>query len=223
MRSIVRPLLAVLCLASFAIAADEPAAPAEPAAPKEPAAMEYVTLSTNHGDILLELNAEKAPISVANFLGYVDDKHYDGLIFHRVMNDFMVQAGGFTPDMKERTPKAPIKNEWKNGLKNVRGSIAMARTQIADSATSQFFINVKDNDFLDVARDGAAYAVFGRVAAGMDVVDEIKVVPVGNKGMHQNVPVEAVIIETAVRVDADAAKKIIAAEAEKAESGSSAE
>ena len=223
MRSIIRPLLAVLCLATVAVAADEPVAPEKPATPKEPAAMEYVTLSTNHGDILLELDAEKAPISVANFLAYVDDKHYDGLIFHRVINDFMVQAGGFTPDMKEKTPKKPIKNEWKNGLKNVRGSIAMARTQVADSATSQFFINVKDNDFLDVPRDGAAYAVFGRVAAGMDVVDEIKVVPVANKGMHQNVPVEAVIIETAVRVDPDAAKKIIAADADKAKSGSSAE
>jgi len=211
MRSLVLSLLAVLCLSAVAARADEPASSE---AAKEPD-MVYVTLATNKGDILLELDNAKAPISVANFLGYVDDKFYDGLIFHRVIDGFMIQAGGFTPDMKEKKGKDPIKNEWKNGLKNVRGAIAMARTQVADSATSEFFINVKDNDFLDQPRDGAAYAVFGRVVVGMDVVDAIKAVKTTTKPPYQNVPVEPVIITTASRTDAAKAKELIAAEAAK--------
>ncbi len=212
MRSLVLSLLAVLCMTAVAARAEEPAA-SESA--KEPD-MVYVTLATSKGDILLELDNAKAPISVANFLGYVDDKFYDGLIFHRVIDGFMIQAGGFTPDMKEKKGNAPIKNEWKNGLKNVRGAIAMARTQVADSATSEFFIDVKDNEFLDQARDGAAYAVFGRVAAGMDVVDAIKAVKTTTKPPYQNVPVEPVVIKTATRTDEAKAKELIAAEAEKA-------
>lgn len=212
MRSIVRSLFTALCLGAAATAlADDTAKPADAATPEVPA-VAYVNLSTSKGDILLELNGEKAPISTANFLSYVDDKHYDGLIFHRVIPNFMIQGGGFTPDMKERDVKAPIKNEWKNGLKNSRGAIAMARTQVHDSATSQFFINVVDNPFLDQPRDGAAYAVFGQVVAGMDTVDAIREVPTGNKGMHQNVPTEAVVINSATRIDEAEAKKIIEAE-----------
>jgi cyclophilin family peptidyl-prolyl cis-trans isomerase len=218
MRSIVRPLLAVLCLATVAFAADEPATTPPAETPKEPAAMEFVLMSTTKGDIVLELNAEKAPITVANFLAYVDDKHYDGVIFHRVIPNFMIQGGGFTPDMKEKSTKAPIKNEWKNGLKNVRGSIAMARTAVHDSATSQFFINVVDNAALDMPRDGAAYAVFGRVVAGMDSVDAIRDVRTTTKAPHANVPVEPVIINSAVRIDAAKAAELVAADAEKAKS-----
>ncbi|MEW6252903.1 MAG: peptidylprolyl isomerase [Planctomycetota bacterium] len=134
-----------------------------------------VKLTTTLGDIVLELDAAKAPISTHNFVRYVDAKFYEGKIFHRVMKDFMIQGGGYTPEMDEpKAPFPPIKNEWRNGLKNVRGTIAMARTQVADSATAQFFINVVDNPMLDTPRDGAAYAVFGKVVEGMDVVDEIR-------------------------------------------------
>ena len=216
MRSLVLSLLAAVCLTAVGARAEEPAASSESA--QEPD-MVYVTLATTKGDILLELNNAKAPISVENFLGYVDDKFYDGTIFHRVIDGFMIQGGGFTPDMKDKKGKAPIKNEWKNGLKNTRGTIAMARTQVADSATSEFFINVKDNEFLDQPRDGAAYAVFGQVVAGMDVVDAIKAVKTTSKPPYQNVPVEPVVITTATRTDEAKAKQLIAAEAEKQTSG----
>lgn len=166
-----------------------------------------IKLQTNHGDIVLRLDAEKAPLSTANFAQYVDSGHYDGTIFHRVIANFMIQGGGFTPDMKQKATKAPIKNEWKNGLKNVRGAVAMARTQVADSATSQFFINVVDNAFLDDARDGAAYAVFGKVVAGLDVVDKIRKVPTATRAGHGDVPTKEVVITKASRVpDSEAAQ-----------------
>jgi cyclophilin family peptidyl-prolyl cis-trans isomerase len=162
-----------------------------------------VTMSTNMGDIRIELNADKAPISTKNFLDYVNDGHYDGLIFHRVIPGFMIQGGGFDSGMSQKKTKSAIKNEAGNGLKNVIGSIAMARTNVVDSATSQFFINVKDNDFLNhknTSPDGYGYAVFGQVVEGMDVVQTIEKVKTGNRGMHQDVPVQAVVINS-VKVD----------------------
>ena len=161
-----------------------------------------VAMDTSHGQIVIELDAAKAPLSTANFLAYVDAGHYDGTIFHRVIPTFMIQGGGFTADMRQKPAKAPIKNEWKNGLKNKRGTIAMARTSDPDSATCQFFINTVDNAGLDVARDGAAYAVFGRVVSGMDVVDKIRAVPTGSKSGHQDVPKDAVVILSAKRLAA---------------------
>lgn len=155
-----------------------------------------VRLDTDMGSITLELDAAKAPITVRNFVQYVRDGHYDGTVFHRVIPDFMIQGGGFTSAMAQKPTREPIAIESRNGLRNVRGTIAMARTMVPDSATAQFFINVKDNDFLDQAnsRDGHGYAVFGRVVAGMDVVDRIRQVPTGNRGGHQNVPLQPVTI-----------------------------
>jgi cyclophilin family peptidyl-prolyl cis-trans isomerase len=160
-----------------------------------------VLMKTTMGDIVLGLNRTKAPISVDNFLRYVDEGFYASTIFHRVMSTFMIQGGGFTADMEQKKPHDPIQNEWENGLKNKRGSIAMARTPAPHSATSQFYINVVDNPGLDQPSRGAAYAVFGEVLEGMDTVDKIKKVAVTTKGMHQNVPVEPVVIEKAVRVN----------------------
>jgi peptidyl-prolyl cis-trans isomerase A (cyclophilin A) len=155
-----------------------------------------VRLDTDIGSITLELDAAKAPITVRNFVQYVQDGHYNGTVFHRVISDFMIQAGGYNETMQERKTREPITIESRNGLKNTRGSIAMARMSAPNSATAQFFINVKDNDFLDQAnsRDGHGYAVFGRVVAGMDVVDRIRQVPTGNRGGHQNVPLQPVTI-----------------------------
>jgi cyclophilin family peptidyl-prolyl cis-trans isomerase len=158
-----------------------------------------VTLSTNMGDIRIELNADKAPISTKNFLDYVNEAYYDGLIFHRVIPGFMIQGGGFDSGMSQKKAKSPIKNEASNGLKNVIGSIAMARTNVVDSATAQFFINVKDNDFLNhknASPDGYGYAVFGQVIEGMDVVRSIEKVKTANRGMHQDVPADAVVINS---------------------------
>ena len=158
-----------------------------------------VTMSTNMGDIRIELNSDKAPITTKNFLAYVNDGHFDGLIFHRVIPGFMIQGGGFDSKMSQRPTKSPIKNEAHNGLKNVKGSIAMARTDVVDSATAQFFINVKDNDFLDhknTSPGGYGYAVFGEVIEGMDIVHTIEKVKTGNRGMHQDVPVDAVLINS---------------------------
>ena len=163
-----------------------------------------VKLETNHGDIVIELNTEKAPNTVANFLSYVNDGFYDGTIFHRVIKDFMIQGGGFTEEFVQKTPKAPIKNEANNGLSNVRGSIAMARTGDPHSATAQFFINTVDNNFLDFrGENGPAwgYAVFGQVIEGMDVVDDIRAVSTGNKNGHGDVPNEIVILNKASVVD----------------------
>lgn len=160
-----------------------------------------VRMTTSAGDIVLSLDAERAPETVENFLQYVRGGFYDGTIFHRVIPDFMIQGGGFTPDMDRKQTDAPIPNEADNGLKNVRGTIAMARTSEPHSATSQFFINVKDNPPLDhTAKSGRGwgYAVFGRVVEGMDVVDRIKEVPTTVRGYHRNVPVEPIIIESAV-------------------------
>jgi peptidyl-prolyl cis-trans isomerase B (cyclophilin B) len=151
--------------------------------------------------IELELDAEKAPVTVANFLEYVDGGHFDGTIFHRVIPDFMIQGGGFTTAFVQKPTRPPIKNEATNGLANARGTIAMARTNVVDSATAQFFINLKDNAFLNHSGPGQAYgyAVFGRVTKGMDVVDKIAAVPTGSKGGHQDVPKTDVVIESAKR------------------------
>ena len=162
-----------------------------------------IKLTTNHGVMLLDLNAEKAPKTVANFLAYVAAGHYDGTIFHRVIKDFMIQGGGMEPGMNQKKTSAPIENEAANGLRNRRGSIAMARTGDPHSATAQFFINTVDNDFLDFkAPTGSAwgYCVFGEVVEGMDVVDAIRKVKTGNKGFHQDVPAEDVIIEKAEEI-----------------------
>jgi len=155
-----------------------------------------VILKTSKGDIKVELFKDKAPITVENFLSYANDGFYDGTIFHRVIPNFMVQAGGFTPDLNQKPANAPIKNEADNGLKNERGTLAMARTQVVDSATSQFFINVVDNSFLDHGVRDFGYAVFGKVTDGMDVVDEIAGVETETKGMQGDVPKEAVVIES---------------------------
>ncbi len=159
-----------------------------------------IKLTTNHGAITLDLDAEKAPKTVANFLAYVEAGHYDGTIFHRVIDGFMIQGGGMGAGMKEKATNAPIENEAGNGLTNDRGTVAMARTNDPHSATAQFFINIKDNDFLNFrapSGSGWGYCVFGKVVEGMDVVDKIRAVKTGNKGFHQDVPVEDVVIEKA--------------------------
>ena len=166
------------------------------------AADPQVDLKTNHGTIRLELYPAKAPKTVENFLQYVKDGHYDGTIFHRVMDGFMIQGGGFDKAMKQKETRKPIENEAKNGLKNDLGTVAMARTSAPHSASAQFFINVKNNDFLNAAQaqDGWGYAVFGKVVSGMDVVMKIAKVQTGNSGMHQNVPRDPVIVESATLV-----------------------
>ncbi|MFC4516532.1 peptidylprolyl isomerase [Streptomyces ehimensis] len=164
--------------------------------------MAKVRLKTNHGDIVLELNEEKAPKTVENFLAYVDKGHYDGTIFHRVIPGFMVQGGGFKPGMDQKPTDAPIDNEADNGLKNTMYTVAMARTNDPHSATAQFFINVNDNDFLNFTSkspNGWGYAVFGQVVEGQVVVDNIKAVRTGTRGFHQDVPKDDVVIESAKR------------------------
>lgn len=159
-----------------------------------------VKLHTNHGVISLELEEDRAPLTVANFLEYVRDGHYDNTIFHRVIDGFMIQGGGFEPGMRQKPTREPIRNEADNALKNEVYTIAMARTSDPDSATAQFFINVSDNGFLDHTAPtplGWGYCAFGRVTDGTDVVDRIKGVPTGRKGMHQDVPLEDVVIEKA--------------------------
>ena len=157
-----------------------------------------VRFETSLGSFTLELDAAKAPITVENFLSYVDEGFFDGLIFHRVIPGFMIQGGGFTPDMSQKKNRAPIRNEATNGLKNARGTIAMARTSEINSATAQFFINLSDNAFLDNAPGNFGYAVFGKVVEGMDVVDKIKAVKTGGKGMFPtDVPQETITIEKA--------------------------
>ncbi len=163
-----------------------------------------VTLKTNYGDITIDLEAEKAPISVENFLQYVEDGHFDGTVFHRVIPRFMIQGGGFTADMNQKPTRAEIKNEATNGLLNARGTLAMARTNVVDSATAQFFVNLSDNDFLNhksATPQGFGYAVFGRVTSGMDVVDQIAAVPTGTNAGHQDVPTDPVVIERAICAD----------------------
>ncbi len=158
-----------------------------------------VKIATSMGDIVVQLDAAKAPKTVDNFLQYAKSGHYNGTVFHRVIDGFMIQGGGMTPDLKEKPTRAPIPLESRNGLSNVRGTLAMARTNVPDSATAQFFINVKDNGFLDAARspDGNGYAVFGKVTTGMDVVDKIRKVQTGQKGPYGDVPVQAVTIKQA--------------------------
>jgi len=177
------PLITVALLAALAL----------------PAQAEKVRLATSAGDIVLDLDREKAPKTVDNFIQYVKAGHYDGTIFHRVIPTFMVQGGGMKADMSEKPVRAPIPLESRNGLQNLVGTVAMARTNDPNSATSQFFINVADNAFLDQpnSRDGNGYAVFGKVIAGMDVVEKIKAVPTKSAGPHQNVPETPVVIKKA--------------------------
>ena len=164
--------------------------------------MTQVKLTTNQGDIVIELEDEKAPLSAANFLSYVRKGHYDGTIFHRVIKGFMIQGGGFASGMNQKPTDAPIQNESANGLKNAKYTLAMARTNAPHSATAQFFINAKDNGFLnrDESQDGWGYAVFGRVVEGQDIVDKIEKVRTGRSGFHGDVPVDEIVIEKAVEV-----------------------
>jgi peptidyl-prolyl cis-trans isomerase B (cyclophilin B) len=168
------------------------------------AANPVVVMDTSMGPVKIELYEDKAPVTVKNFLSYVDKKHYDDTVFHRVIEDFMIQGGGFGKDSKEKGTDAPIKNESMNGVKNERGTLAMARTSNPNSATSQFFINTKNNNFLDQAqaRDGVGYCVFGRVIDGMDVVDKIRKVETDTRGVHENWPKEDVVIKSIKRADA---------------------
>jgi peptidyl-prolyl cis-trans isomerase A (cyclophilin A) len=186
---------------SFAVIALTLALAALPAGaqPKAEAKKPVVTLETSLGSIVLELDPERAPISVANFLSYVDSGFYTGTIFHRVIPDFMIQGGGFAADMAQKPTKAPIKNEADNGLQNDTWTIAMARTNVVDSATAQFFINLKDNDFLNHGGRDFGYAVFGKVIKGTDVVEKIAAVKTTTKVGNQNVPVEPVVIKSAKR------------------------
>ena len=210
-----RALLAA-ALAGAATASLAQAGTAQPAA-AQGAAAPRVLLSTSAGDITLELNRDKAPKTVDNFLAYVKAGHYDGTIFHRVIDGFMIQGGGFTPDFTQKSTRAPIELESQSGLTNTRGTVAMARTGEPNSATAQFFINVADNDFLnyrkfdkdtEVPTKGGArtvpagtvnagYAVFGKVVSGMEIVDKIRAVPTGSNGPHQNVPTQPVVIKSA--------------------------
>lgn len=165
--------------------------------------MSLVQFKTNHGDFTIELNEKLAPKTCANFLEYVDAGHYNNTIFHRVIKNFMIQGGGMEPGMKQKDTKAEIENEANNGLKNNRGSVAMARTSEPHSASSQFFINVVDNEFLNYSEStpqGWGYAVFGEVTEGMDVVDKIRTVPTGNSGFHKDVPKEDVLVIEAKRI-----------------------
>jgi peptidyl-prolyl cis-trans isomerase B (cyclophilin B) len=165
------------------------------------AANPIVVMDTSMGTIKIELFEDKAPVTVKNFLGYVEDKFYDGTVFHRVIPNFMVQGGGFEPGLKQKKTKEAIKNEAANGLSNNKYTIAMARTNDPDSATAQFFINVKDNKFLDKSADSDGYAVFGKVIEGQDVVDKIKDVETGSKGGFKDVPVQDVVIKSIRRAD----------------------
>ena len=192
-RSAAALFVSIAAIANTATAQDTK--PTAPAAPTTSAAPVYVSMTTSKGVIYLELNAAKAPISTENFVNYTKEGYYNGTIFHRVIKTFMIQGGGFTADMKEKKAKAPIKNEWQNGLPNSRGAISMARTNAPDSATCQFFINTVDNKMLDQPRGGAAYAVFGKVIKGMDVVDAIAAVPTGQSSGMGDVPKTVVTIE----------------------------
>ena len=196
--------IALLAPLAFALAVPpcygaDAAAPTSSCTPKGNEPMK-VKLTTSMGPIVIELNKDKAPVSTENFIKYVESGHYNGTIFHRVINGFMIQGGGFTPDMKQKPTQPPIKNESTNGLKNDVYTVAMARTNVRDSATSQFFINVKDNAFLNYSGEspqGYGYAVFGKVVEGQDTVDKIKAVPTGNQRGMGDVPNSPVVIEKA--------------------------
>jgi peptidyl-prolyl cis-trans isomerase A (cyclophilin A) len=207
--------LAALTLASSVVAqtATQPSSGGDTTKPK----FDYVLMQTSKGEIVIELNREKAHMTVANFLAYVDKKHYDGTVFHRIMSNFMIQGGGFTADGTQKPTDKPIKLESQNGLHNERGTIAMARTNVPNSATSQFFINVVDNrSSLDATGPNTGYAVFGKVVAGMTVVDAIKAVPVdpdpNSPRGERSKPRETVTIVKASRLTTDEAKKRIDAE-----------
>jgi peptidyl-prolyl cis-trans isomerase A (cyclophilin A)/peptidyl-prolyl cis-trans isomerase B (cyclophilin B) len=188
----IAPTLAAFVLTFAALTGTSPAQTVSDAKPVK------IVMETSKGTIEIELDAAKAPISAANFVKYVKKGFYDGVIFHRVIPDFMIQGGGFTPDMQQKETDGNIENEAKNGLKNVRGTLAMARTSVPHSASSQFFINLKDNSFLDYpGQDGWGYCVFGKVTKGMEVVDAIAAVPTGRKGPHGDVPLEPVTIKSA--------------------------
>jgi cyclophilin family peptidyl-prolyl cis-trans isomerase len=203
---------ALLLTLAQATAPAAPAAPAQaPAAaptptPKPPPSGPFVAIDVTQGHatlgtIVIALNKEKAPLSVANFLQYVRDGHYDGTVFHRVMQNFMVQGGGYTPELVEKPTRPPIQNEARNGLRNSRGTVSMARTNDANSATSQFFINVRDNHSLDFGIRGAGYAVFGEVVEGMDVVEKIAATPTMVRGQHESAPQTSVVIKKAYILD----------------------
>jgi cyclophilin family peptidyl-prolyl cis-trans isomerase len=160
-----------------------------------------IRFETSLGNFTVELFEKDAPVTSANFLQYVDDGHFDGTVFHRVIPGFVIQGGGLTADMKQKSTRAPIRNEASNGLKNRRGTLSMARTNDPNSATSQFFVNLVDNPFLDPGRGGAGYAVFGQVSEGMDVVDKIAAVKTGNRAGHQDVPVEPITVTSAKRIE----------------------
>ena len=207
--------LTIACsgLGAFGQDQAEPAKPAQGAEQtpdNEANKLVFVKMTTSKGDILLELDRGRAPITVQNFLQYVNDGFYDGTIFHRVIDGFMIQGGGFAQDMKRKPTKAPITNEWQNGLKNDVGTIAMARTSDPNSATAQFFINVNNNRSLTPPPGrGIGYAVFGKVVAGMDVVNAIKAVQTGTKSGMQNVPLSPIMIEKTKVISAEDAKKLI--------------
>lgn len=228
MKSIAVGVLALMALviAAFAVqpeqggaAAGGEAQPEKQVQPEENAKNEekfvYIQMKTSMGDIFIELNNELAPISTANFVQYAKDEYYDGTIFHRVIENFMIQGGGFDKDMKQKPTRDGIENEWKNGLSNMRGTIAMARLGgRANSGTSQFFINVSDNAFLDQPRDGAGYAVFGKVVKGMETVDKIRNTPTTTRGSYGDVPVETVMIEKVTVLDAAKAEELGLVEAD---------
>ena len=195
--------LALVLAQATTPAAAPPAAPAPQPAPTGPfVAFDVAQGRTAFGTITIALNPEKAPLSVQNFLKYVRSGHYEGTVFHRVMPGFMIQGGGFTPELEEKPTLGPIKNEAKNGLRNSRGAVAMARKNDPDSADGQFFVNLRDNHRLDYGIGGAGYAVFGQVVEGMDVVDRIAAVPTASRGPHENVPQMAVVIKKAREVKA---------------------
>ena len=223
-RALVAPLAASIAIAIPAVAQDgaAPAAPAAPAQAPAPAAagVVFVKISTSKGDMLLELDAVKAPISVDNFMKYVKSGFYDSTAFHRIVPGFVVQGGGFDDKLTQKQTNPPIKNEWQNGLKNLRGTISMARTRAPDSATSQFFLNLRDNPALDGA-NGPGYAVFGKIVVGMQVLDTLGALPTGmapvtdqtgTRREFTDVPTERVAITKATEIPADEAKKAIEAE-----------
>ena len=200
MRRIVLASLVAAAIPFAAAAQTKPAATSGGACNVKGNAPMKVKLTTSMGPIVIQLDKEKAPVSAENFVKYVQAGHYNGTVFHRVIDGFMIQGGGFDKNMQQKPTQPPIKNEASNGLKNENYTVAMARTGVRDSATSQFFINVKDNEFLNYSGEnpqGWGYAVFGKVVEGQDTVDKIKKVATGNSGMHQNVPTTPVVIEKA--------------------------
>ena len=214
MKSIIA--LAALTVASVAVAQDKPAAaPAPEAKPAQaapaPAAVEYCVFRTTKGDIVMELDRAKAPVTVENFVGYVKDGFYDGTVFHRIVPNFVIQGGGFDTKGVQKKNKAPIANEWQNGLKNKRGTLSMARTASPNSATSQFFVSLKDNDMLDQPiSGGAGYAVYGKVIAGMEVVDQIAAAKRTVKNGMQDWPIEDIVVNKAEMLSKDDAMKMSA-------------